>query len=76
MTKYYLTKLIAIFLGIKLAFLISGDFPAVSSPLIMTLMVVIFTSIGYLSCKLIYKGLLLVIEDHRPSVEQDRDPIL
>ena len=65
--KFFIVKLIAIFLG---------DIGLIPNPAYIITVTVVTTAIGYLACKLFYNGLLSVIEDHRSSEEQDRDPIL
>ena len=74
--KLIIVKLIAIFLGFKIAFIILNDTPLVPDPIFITLMTILATSMGYIACRLIYSGLLSVLEDHRSIEEQDKDPIL
>jgi len=74
--KYLVAKLIAIFLGLKIALIILNDTPLVPEPVFIISMTVLATLLGYMACKFFYNGLLSVIEDHRPAEEQDRDPIL
>ena len=74
--KYLVVKLIAIFLGIKVASIFLGDIGLIPNPAYIITVTVMTTAIGYLACKLFYNGLLSVIEDHRSPEEQDRNPIL
>ena len=74
--KYIVAKLIAIFLGFKIAFIILNDTGLIPNPVFVISVTILATTLGYLSCKFFYNGLLSVFEDHRPSEEQDRDPIL
>ena len=74
--KYLAAKLIAIFLGFKIAFIVLNDIGLMPNLIFVVLVTILATTLGYLSCKFIYNGLLSVFEDHRSSEEQDRDPIL
>ena len=74
--KYIVAKLIAIFLGFKIAFIVLNDIGLIPNPIFVVLVTILATTLGYLSCKFFYNGLLSVFEDHRSSEEQDRDPIL
>ena len=74
--KYFIAKLIAIFLGFKIAFIVINDMGLIPNPIFVISVTVLATTLGYLSCKFFYNGLLAVLEDHRSSEEQDRDPIL
>ena len=74
--KYIVAKLIAIFLGFKIAFIVLNDIGLIPNPFFVVSVTILATTLGYLSCKFFYNGLLSVFEDHRPSEEQDRDPIL
>jgi len=74
--KYIVAKLIAIFLGFKIAFIVLNDTGLIPNPFFVVSVTILATTLGYLSCKFFYNGLLSVFEDHRPSEEQDRDPIL
>jgi len=74
--KYTVAKLIAIFLGFKIAFIVLNDIGLIPNPFFVVSVTILATALGYLSCKFFFNGLLSVFEDHRSSEEQDRDPIL
>ena len=74
--KYIVAKLIAIFLGFKIAFIVLNDTGLIPNPFFVVSVTILATTLGYLSCKFFYNGLLSVFEDHRSYEEQDRDPIL
>jgi len=74
--KYFIAKLIAIFLGFKIAFIVINDMGLIPNTIFVISVTILATTLGYLSCKFFYNGLLSVFEDHRSSEEQDRDPIL
>jgi len=74
--KYLIAKVIAIFLGIKIAFIVINETGLIPNPFFIISVTIFATTLGYLSCKFFYNGLLSVFEDHRSPEEQDRDPIL
>ena len=74
--KYLIAKVIAIFLGIKMAFIVFNDTGLIPNPLFIISVTILATTLRYSSCKFFYNGLLSVLEDHRSPEEQDREPIL
>ena len=74
--KYLVAKLIIGFLSLKVAFIVLNDFPYIDNKLYILFVALLATSIGYLFFKIFLKGIFSVLEDHRTSEEQKRDPIL
>ena len=74
--KYFVAKLVVFFLSLKVAFIVVNDFPYVDNELYILFVALLATSIGYLFFKIFLKGIFSVLEDHRTTEEQKRDPIL